>query len=296
MDVIYTGGEFTVTLHQSDLAKYLLCPEQARQLWHGEAEDFTTGEAAIGTAFHYAVEHFLGGYPPQEALEAARERLSALCTSPRFRWVKVKTEATAQKHLATCWRAWYEDVYPVLGWPSAVEQKFDLPFFDYIHDDGQCDATSLVPVNVRLAGMIDMIEDPGTVIDWKTGSRLTKYTTDGWQLKRWGVQPGPYTWAAFKLGYAEPPVTFSWCAIERSTGKHAWLSTTRGPEDWSWLQVMCKNVIDTVLRDAPTWPINDQHALCSPDWCPAWNGCKGSVVAGHPQGVNEGEAVLLGSS
>jgi hypothetical protein len=45
------------------------------------------------------------------------------------------------------------------------------------------------------------------------------------------------------------------------------------------LETQVKQLVSMLaLPDGMSWPMNDQHALCSPKWCPFWDGCKGSHV------------------
>ena len=49
--------------------------------------------------------------------------------------------------------------------------------------------------------------------------------------------------------------------------------------DWSWLVERCLGIAALLEAAVPTWPKNDNHALCSPKWCPAWSTCKGAHYA-----------------
>lgn len=267
------------TFRQSGLSDFLLCPERARLLWSGDAEDSDSAEAAIGTAVHLAVERFKGGTPPPEALEAARERFRGLSEAAGFKWVKVKTEETAFRHIETCFATWLRDIEPKTGNPWAIEQPFKLKFAHLETHRSDYDR------EIWLSGTIDYIDQSG-LWDWKTCSRISKYTVDGWQLKRWAVQPTVYTWAAHKLGYWEDtPVPFTYAAMQRTPSAFALLPVQRGPEDWAWLERQLWAIAELHDANLSQWPMNDQHALCSSDWCPAWDLCKGRSPA-------EGELVL----
>lgn len=261
------------TFRQSWLNEFLLCPERARREWAGETTDHDTAEAAVGTAVHTAAERFMRGDTPSQALEAARRQFRVLSEAPGFKWVKLKTPETAYRHIETCFETWLRHIEPKLGTPLAIEQPFNLKFAEGVvtHDDYP------VHMEIWLQGTIDYVDESG-VVDYKTGGRLTKYTTDGWQLKRWGIQPTVYTWAANQLMLTdgELPVSFTYAAMCR-TGGHAFLTVERLPWHWDWLEEQCWNVVQLLGADVDHWPLNDQHALCSPDWCPAWDSCKGAV-------------------
>lgn len=266
------------TFRQSGLNEYLLCPERARAQWHGEVEDTDTAEAAIGTAVHFAAEMFMRGdgpLGPSECLEAARELFRVLSRAPGFRWVKVKTEATAFRHIETCFETWLRDIEPRLGHAWGIELPFKLKFSEgrFLTDDEQ----GYEHVEIWLTGCIDFVDETGPW-DYKTTSRLDKYTKDAWQLKRWAVQPTVYTWALHKLGYFDTtPIPFTYAAMCR-TGGSTLLTVEREHWHWSWLEAQLWNIVAQDNAGLSQWPLNDQHALCSPDWCPKWATCKGLHV------------------
>lgn len=269
MDIITEGGTTTYTIHQSDLATWLTCPERARQLWTGEATDSTTAEAAVGTATHTAIERFIGGATPSEAVEAATAQFRGLSEQAEFRWVKLKTADTAVRHIEQCFTTWRLTIWPHVPPPIAVEQPFDFPFLD------------LGDVHVRLAGVIDLTDCFGEPWDWKTCSRISKYTSDAWQLRRWAIQPTVYTLACCYLGLyeGELPVPFHYGAMQRGAPISTVLTVERDRSHWSWLAKVCTDLVVLHDADLSVWPVNDQHALCSADWCPAWSTCKGAHCA-----------------
>lgn len=263
------------TFRQSWLNEYLLCPERARAQMAGEVEDTDTAEAAIGTAVHTAAERFKRGDTPSQALEAAKGQFRGLSGDPGFRWVKVKTEATAFRHIETCFETWLRDIEPRLGHAWGIELPFKLKLGETHPPHGD----DYYHIEVYLSGCIDYVDESG-LWDWKTSSRLDKYTKDGWQLKRWGIQPTVYTWAACRLGYFEDPVPFTYAAMCR-TGGSALLTCYRDPWHWSWLEAQLWNVVRLEASGSNEWPLNDQHALCSADWCPKWSTCKGLHVPSY---------------
>ena len=56
--------------------------------------------------------------------------------------------------------------------------------------------------------------------------------------------------------------------------------TTRTHGHAAWLLEQLRSFVamrEGMSVDVP-WPKNDQHALCSQKWCPAWDTCKGQHI------------------
>lgn len=270
------GGGKRFTFHQSDLTELTICPERARLQWTGQVVDHDTAESAIGTATHAAAERILGGAAPHDAIEAAVGQFRGLSEGDGFRWVKVKTHQTAEQHIVNCVNTWLRDIQPLLGPTLAVE----LPFHVKLDENYAAQEKGYPPIEIWLGGTIDFI-DPYGLWDWKTCSRITKYTTQGWELRRWAIQPSVYTYAAYHLGLCdEPPIPFSYGAMQRTPCTSAVLTVERTEAHWQWIRRLCWNAAHLMDEQAHGWwPMNDQHALCSADWCPAWSQCKGAALA-----------------
>lgn len=262
----------TYVLHQSQLGDFLRCPELFRRKYTGELEDGPTDSTAIGTALHAYAQARIEGRDQVAAEDAAYGSWLEESGHPLFRYVKVKTATTCLNHLAHVCAMWERNVLPQLGDPVYVEQKFSLPLLTRdLGDD--C-------IRVVLEGTIDFAD--WHIKDWKTCSDGRKYTAgyggEGWKLQRWGIQPTTYCYAASVLGDLDDPLTFDYVGIEKTQPNVHWLQAKRTEADFAWLKRLCWNVVGMLERDLDEWPLNDQSALCSPKWCPAWDTCKGSVL------------------
>lgn len=279
-------------LHQSWLGEYLLCPERARQQWFGEVEDTPTDSTAIGTALHAYAESILRGGYQADARRAALDTWDYESALPGFRMVKVARESTALKHLENACDVWLARVYPNLGNPIAIEHKFDFPFMGFDTDGhgtvAQAKVIEYADVEVRLAGAIDLIDEDG-VWDWKSATNMDKYNPafggEGWKLKRFGIQPTVYCTALLldpdsPTGGIDTPVNFTFAAVSKTNRSVQFLPVERGREHVRWLSHLVANVAKMIVTDPEgPWPLNDQHALCAPDWCPSWSSCKGAALA-----------------
>jgi hypothetical protein len=229
---------------------------------------------------HSYAEARVKGIAQPQAEDAAYEAWVGERDHELFRWVKVKTEKTALQHLSTACMAWERGVLPQLGDPVYVEQHFSLPFFEAVLPDPEYGLRNGTEVCVDLEGTIDYGD--WSVKDWKTCSDPRKYQGgyggEGWQLRRWGIQPTVYCWAARELGDLSEPLSFSYAAVEKTQPNVHWLEVTRTQSDFDWLKRLCWNVVKMLESDLDEWPLNDQSALCSEKWCPAWDACKGSVL------------------
>jgi len=264
----------TYVLHQSQLNDYLRCPELFRRKYLGQIEDGPTDSTAIGTAMHtYAEQRILGRSRPVAA-GMAYETYDTEEDHPLFRYVKVAKRETAFKHLAHVCAVWEHNVLPQLGDPVYVEQKFSLQL------DLQEFVSEGTPyeIEIVLEGTIDFAD--WSIKDWKTASDGRKYQAgyggEGWQLQRYGIQPTTYCWAALQLGDLDDPLTFDYVAVEKTQPNVHWLRAERGEADFNWLRRLCWNVVGMLESDVAEWPLNDQSALCSEKWCPAWDTCKGA--------------------
>lgn len=265
-------------LHQSFLGEYLLCPERARQQWFKEVEDLPTDSTAIGTALHSFAEVILRDGSHGDAVSSAMAAWEYEKSLPGFRFVKVAKESTALKHIENACDLWLARVYPQLGHPLLVEYKFDF-LFQELEIEGE-------HVEVRLAGAIDFADEEG-LWDWKSASRMDKYTPgfggEGWKLKRWGIQPTVYCHAASLRGGIDSWSNFTFAAVSKTNRTVQYLFVERGPEHARWLLRLTANVARMIVAGPPEWPLNDQHALCAPDWCPAYANCKGKALAGDAE-------------
>jgi hypothetical protein len=250
----------------------LLCTERGRHSIEGTYPEDNTDATAIGTAVHAGIEHRLrSGASADICVGVALDEFAVISATPGFRWVKVKKAQTACRYIEVAVRSWFSDVLPKLGSPVWVEQDFN---FVADERDG---------LQVRLSGTIDYLDSAHGLMDWKTAGDVRKYQGgyggEGWKLKRWGVQPTVYTLAQHTLLGHTPPLPFTFVANTKGTDEWTWLGEEQGlvrdETHWSWLIEQMWSYVGLIRSGLAVWPKNDQHALCSPDWCQAWNDCKG---------------------
>jgi hypothetical protein len=258
------------TIHQSWLNEFLLCPERARL---GSAHEYPREEddaTARGTAVHASIEAVLiDCLDFNSALQAGVDTFETLAAEPGFAWKKVKTKKTALEHVQGGFTSWYRHVLPTLGSTVWCEERFDF----VLHEDDQR--------VIRIAGTVDYAEQYG-LADWKLTANTDKYgKRDGWQQKRWAVQPTFYAAAAYEAGLfpRSEAVPFAFWALSPMGRKPQLLRADRTWEHVQWLKQQLVFAAVTIEADLPVWPVNDQHALCSELWCPAWHDCKGKHFA-----------------
>lgn len=257
-----------VKIRQSSLKTYLQCPEQFR-LKHLELVDDTSSDAALtGTATHAGIEDTLLGASPDEAIVRALTTLREGWDEVRH--VGTKNLATAETHVLNCYTTWFDNVYPQLGYPTAVEQPFDIK----IHDTPEYD--------VHLTGTIDYGEEDFG-LDWKTSGNLRRYDPsfggEGWQIRRWDVQSTIYTYALTHL-FGKEINDFHFVALHRTKPEYIWLDVHRTEEHWAFMLEQARLMAEAIWSDTDkTWMRNNTHALCSDKWCPAYDQCVGAFVS-----------------
>lgn len=269
-------GVTEYTFRQSTTKDMLLCMERAREKIHGLVVDEPTDASVTGTALHTYIEHRLEGWMPSEAMGAALQQLHWELQTARM--VKTKRASTCEAYVVAMANAWERDISHKLLPMESLEHTFRA-----VLDTDPATERRLV-----LEGTWDARDIGGGLHDWKTASRLDDY--EQWQVDRWAIQPTFYGAAAAILdGWDDPTVTpleydFSFHVMtktRRSTGTT--IDTVRTASDFAWLRTQLWAFADFWDRnhDAPSWPRNDQHALCSMKWCATWRAgrCKGALVA-----------------
>jgi hypothetical protein len=255
-------GITRVYFRQSWINNFLLCNDRARL---DVESDETNEAAALGTSWHGGIEAALRGEAdtPSQVAEASIGVLQAL--EHTFEYDDLTHDKACQhlRHWSKMLRTQPEFVSLYDNPDRLIEQAFE------VHLDTMGD------VELYLVGTIDAIDNPTCVIDWKTSSR--KYQR--WEKQRWAVQPTVYAEACRQMGWVnDEKVDFRFVVFERNLARDApeTIRVTRGPGHTAWLTRMLWRAYD--LRQLDTWPLNDQHALCSEKWCPAWSQCKGLYV------------------
>lgn len=252
------------------LKTFDLCPERARL--EREGYDLESDAAAAGTAVHLAIQQTLDDYyasgVPYDA-QTAVDLFHAEFDSMEYEHIKYRTAAPLHKFGETCVRAWYRRVLPTLPPQAELERRFSFALVD---DEQRV---------IELTGTIDYwpTTEGDTLRDWKTSGRGPY---EEWEYRRWAIQPTTYS-----LAYAIGEGLFDWRDArpgELTTpfeyvvlGRHGVqrFMVERGPSDWRWLEekvVAAARLIESGLSE---WPKQDNHALCSAKWCPAFGVCKG---------------------
>lgn len=281
----YEDGRFIHRFRQSWCNTYMDCPERARMEMLDEIERVENDAACVGTALHAAFEHSINyiGYDGiilshDDVIATFIEEWETLNRELDIQFIKRKP-AQAQLYGERCAESFGRFVLPYLD-PFATEVPFG-PVRIY-EDEHRI---------IEITGSIDYIDALKGPIDWKTAGR--EYQR--WEKKRWAIQPTFYNCGLRHLGvtglvspysgepYGGPFDDWNYCVfVDNNKPEPQWVHVER-PSSWDvWL-------VDQLLPIAhqlealetlrtPVWPKRDQHALCSPKWCPAWDRCKGAHV------------------
>jgi hypothetical protein len=241
----------------------------------GEMPDDETDAACIGTAVHAGFEAAArapSALLPHQIDLIAQTEFTRLMALPGFGWKKYK-EARARDLIRDCCNVFYDELYHTLG-PVLIEQGFG-PLVIYE------DETRII----RIKGSIDLFDEYRGGCDYKTDGDGRKFRRGfggkAWELDRWAIQPTVYCEALRQLGYYEGngPWPFTYFAFDLS-GRDVELvesAVWRRPEDVDWLRQKTLAYAKLVEADVTPWPKQDNHALCSPKWCPNWDNCKGAA-------------------
>lgn len=273
-------GRVIHRFRQSWLNSYWNCPERARREAFGLVERTENDAASVGTAFHHAAEqsvNYLGNdgiiLGIGDVCELFDDEWNKMCDELDIRWVKRKRlGATAYGRKISA--RWAEHVLPTLE-PFATEVPFG-PIV--IHEDAER--------IIQITGSIDYVDQRIGLVDWKSASRA--YTE--WEYQRWATQPTFYD-LGFRHRVAEgltgfggaeyhgPSGQWNYCVMpDRPDPMPQWVPVQRGPQWDGWLVEQLLDLSYQLEADLPSWPKRDQHALCSPKWCPSWGDCKGKFL------------------
>ncbi len=264
---------FEHTFRQSWLGTYFECPEQARLVLRGEYPVDNTEAALKGTCMHEGIERVLKGDSVASGLTTALDKFEADVVSlgSDLRFVQTQRVETCLRHIENGYRQWATFVWPTLGAASWVEEQFKFLFYE---DDDR---------RIFLSGTVDYGEYRSALRDWKLTGNRDKYGREAWKLKRFGIQPTVYAAAAYELGLFLPTddVKFIFTAMPTTGIGVQLVDCIRTPQHIDWLRRQCLSIARQIERGTEdTWPLRDQSALCSPEWCTAWDTCKGAYFNG----------------
>lgn len=271
-------GRLVHTFRQSTIGELDICPERGRVTMTGEMPDVETDAACIGTAVHGGIEiaelSLMKGdvLPPDLIEHVAQAEFTRLMNLPNFEWKKYK-EAKARLAIHGAIEVFYDELYHRIQ-PLAVEKGFG-PLV--IYEDSER--------VIQITGTIDLFDLGFGAADYKTDGDGRKYRRGfggkAWELDRWAIQPKVYCEALRQMGYLDNqgpwPFTYLVFDISKPTGVElvdptVWVR----PEDIDWLRQKTLAYAKLVEGDVTPWPKQDNHALCSPAWCPNWDNCKGA--------------------
>lgn len=273
---------------QSTLGDLDICAERGRLTLRGEMPHDNKDASSVGTAVHAGIEYGLiemkdgRGCPPlRELVGVALQEWEHLQEAPEFQWIKFKKPGSADEFIHNSIEVWHTQVMPEMR-PIAIEHTFkDLPLYE---DDER---------RIVLNGTIDLVDERWGCVDWKTSGDDRRYAEgfggSGWEKKRWAIQPTVYTYAAAQLGLIETTdvMPFTYFVFARQSYNKAILQELRVERhagDWEWLKQKTIGISKLEQANLAEWPKNDNHALCSEAWCPAWDQCKGqNYQAGWPK-------------
>ena len=276
----------TVTVRQSWLNTHADCPERARRNALRLDADPPNDATALGTAAHYAieraVEYKMNGHGLCDHDDMVRwfyEEWDALVAFGEnglpLRWVKRTPEQAVAYGLSIIDR-FYAHVLPILE-PAGVEVPFGpVPL-----------GVSATGWTVMVQGTIDAIDHLLGLVDWKSASRA--YTP--WEKRRWSIQASVYLAAARQgvLPVSVPDVFHYVVFPDVPPSNRDWpvqvIDVTREAAQDGWLvnQVGAIAGMVSAVGFEAEWPMRDQHALCSPKWCPSWDGCRGVFLGADPR-------------
>lgn len=267
--ILLDDGRWQHTYRQSTLGELDDCMEKGRLTINGELDRWETDAASMGTAMHEGIEANLGDMMLGDDMslgittEIAQQTFSEQMALPNFKWIQTD-ETKARVIVSRVVRTWYENMRPDLT-PEALE----IPFHGLVIYEDEHRV-------IRINGTMDYLDSVMGLGDWKTSNRKW----DAWEKERWSIQATVYTLASRLLGIEHAQgdyVPFTYYVMLKD-GKLPFqrIKVVRHAGDWRWLVDKCVAISKLIEADLDVWPKNDNHALCSPKWCPAWSSCKGS--------------------
>lgn len=272
-------GRYIHTFRQSSLNELDTCAERGRLTMTDLMPKVETDAAAVGTAVHAGVELYANALIEGEYAEmndvrdTAHDEFTRISQLPEFAWKKYN-EGQARRLIDACIDEFYASGLSERLDPIAVELPFG-PITVY-EDDQRV---------VRITGTVDLVDRRMGAADYKTAGDARKYKGgfggDAWQLARWAIQPTVYSAALVAEGFLDPDGPWDFTYLAFGLGVPAELlelTVQRTVGDLQWLNLKALGWAKLVEADLDEWPRNDNHALCSPKWCPAWDLCKGTAV------------------
>lgn len=257
-----------IYVRQSWLGSYLICPQRSRYDLTMPGLRRGSDATAIGTGLHSAIEgYLLGQYDDLDSMIArANECVAMELAEPGLRLSKISADPEQLRlSVLAMTVAWWDSIRPHVALGGLVEHKFKAPLLT----GGETE--------LWLEGTMDYVAPDGTIWDWKTASR-------GYYAKekqKQSHQATCYVAASRTLGLVEDgdaPTPFRFGVMVRQTTPKAQIITVeRTAEHVEWLKRQVASVVTSakIIGMERDWAINDQHNLCSSQWCDYWTMCKG---------------------
>lgn len=273
-----------VTFRQSWLNTFLKCPEQARREMLNLTQRKVTDAMAMGSAMHKGIELLLCGEYPRASFEAAMQCFDEYVEGidGPFEWVQVKSRKTALTYVRSCLVSWATWVHPQvrLGSSPSIEESFNVSLETVNLMSVSSDI--MTTAEIRLSGTWDLADATPVVWDWKTANQ----PWEGWEAKRYYVQPTIYSYAYSETRGSEPPL-FRYAVMPKgpSPREPQIIEVERDQRHFDWLRTKLTSIVELYLAtDAGRlkWPMIDQGWHCSPKWCAAWADCKGAALGAEP--------------
>lgn len=259
-----------IYVRQSWLGTLMVCPQRANLSIKYPDMSHGSEATAIGTGVHAAIEHTLLTYSNSADIERDTMKQIAL-TEVMLELNKLPdppdTEDTYSTVVFAMVEAWLEGIAPSVLFGGSPELTFKVPF-GTVATNGY---------DIFLEGTMDYIQPDGLIWDWKTSGR----TYNPREKQERSHQATAYCYAATMLGLTSGSRQFFnfGVMLRKEKVQSQIVATTRWAGDYDWLRTMATSAVNTALVLSGDWPMNDQSALCSHQWCDYWSICKGAHVA-----------------
>jgi hypothetical protein len=262
-----------IYVRQSWFGDYMICPERAR--FAIVNPNFRSGSdaTAIGTGIHAGIEWALGhdsldAVDFDQLCEYSQEQVALELEKPIKRTKISDVPEDIPVTVSAMVGAWFNEIAPNVKWGGQVERKFRFP-------SGQVAQNGY---EIWFEGTVDYLEPDGGLWDWKTAAR----PYNGREKQEKAYQATVYCqWAHHaEVSMSQTQQFLYGVMIRNKTPKAQIVEVERDQRHYDWLNRQVKTIVDNALMrsEHASWPMNDQHTLCSSTWCDYWSICKGAVV------------------
>lgn len=272
-----------IWVRQSWLNDVMICPERSRLGMN--LPEWRQGSDAthIGTAVHRGIEHYLTTGENKNSYKEASLELERLMDEEPFKLNSTNGPDHMREYVTSLVGTFHSEIAPHVVIGGKVEANFGVPLLTYQPVDKSLDFECQPdPIEVWLGGTMDYVDPNGVIWDWKTAGR--KYSQG--EKQRQSIQASAYAYASVHMGWSPNfPVRFNYGVMTRATksvGQIVPIIRTESHVDWFKHQVhsIVQPLFTIYDKDKDmSWPVNDQHGLCSEKWCPYWSICKGSQLS-----------------